>query len=485
MAGTGSLPVVGWSAVRFPSGVIRQEVVRGNETAGYQGYMRLRPTTGGFGPWRVDPDWGEPVAFGTVRGISLIPTAGARYIVQLVQRSPGATKAEWWQSPELVDYQELAANGNNAAALGQADKLQVPDEGKLLNARFMKYSDKVYEVRNTYPDDPARVDPISLLRQVHPYYLMRAYGEGSWSPVVAGQTYEWGGDYPAGRLRPGHDPNAFLPANGQLDLPKGKPSYNRQMDSGLPFYSTRAWPDLTNEVPGGRTQEDYLRRLLTDRMEQMLSVDRMVGEVLTAAGPNTIIIFTSDNGHFNGEHRLSNKLTAHEEASHVPLYIRKPGGVTRRISRLVSAVDLAPTLLDYAGKNWQDTAYNIDGRSLRPLIDTGNASAWRTSLLIEYRRPRGSSYPSTDWRYGLPDYLALRVAAESTGANADSLYIQYYLELDDLKTGISYEHYFMRTDPYQLNNTATTQDNQLARILRDYLAAAGADCRVKDSVPIP
>ena len=77
-------------------------------------------------------------------------------------------------------------------------------------------------------------------------------------------------------------------------------------------------------MPGNKQQQNYLSRLLLDRMEQLISLDRMVGEVVTAAGSNTIIIFTSDNGHFNGEHRLGNKLSAQEESVRVPLYVRGP-----------------------------------------------------------------------------------------------------------------------------------------------------------------
>jgi len=56
LAGTGSLPVAGWSAVIFPSGTIRQQVVRGSETQGYISYVRHRPPGSGFTAWRQDPD---------------------------------------------------------------------------------------------------------------------------------------------------------------------------------------------------------------------------------------------------------------------------------------------------------------------------------------------------------------------------------------------------------------------------------------------
>ena len=71
---------------------------------------------------------------------------------------------------------------------------------------------------------------------------------------------------------------------------------------------------------------------------------------------NTVIIFVSDNGYFEGEHRIAvNKTFPYEEALRVPLAIRVPSGViggqqpARRSRTLVSNVDLAPTIVDLAG----------------------------------------------------------------------------------------------------------------------------------------
>lgn len=492
LAGTGTLPVVGWSAAVFPSGVIRQQVVRGSETLGYVSYVRHRhPTTGQFSAWRLDPDWGEIVAFGRVCGMALMPTEGARYIIKLITRRPGAANFEWWESGELVDFQELAVTGTvSDDALERATVDEPLEEEDQYLDPMMEFSPSGLASRDRAAatgTGPEAVAP-GIVSEVHPYFLLRAYAEGNWSPIAPGQTYSYGSaGLPAGSLRAGRDPNGFTPVSAVFDLPRGKASFNRQIDNRIPFYTPAAWPDLNNPVMGNKRQQDYLGRLLLDRMEQLLTLDRMVGEVVDAAGPNTLIIFTSDNGHLNGEHRLSNKLTPQEESVRVPLYIRGPNSAAREVTDLVANIDIAPTLLDYTGLSWQNPVFNVDGRSLRNLIEGRAVRNWRRSLLLEYHQPRGSigERSATDWRFGLPDYLALRQMHTTGGQAVNDVYVQYYLDVAEPTAIIDYELYRLESDPYQTNNLATAPIPELGQILHTFYAASGAGSRVADTQGVP
>lgn len=494
LLGTGTLPVAGWSAVVFPSGVIRQQVIRGSETLGYVSYIRHRvPTSTIFTPWRLDPDWGEVIVFGRLCGFTLIPTEGARYIIKLILRRPGSATFQWWQSGELIDFQELAVSGPDSTARSTKSPKSVPEEGDQYKDPAMKYSPGGYTYRDKDLEGGKGADSIpgnevTIVSEVHPYYLSRAYAEGNWSPVVEGQTYNYGGNFPAGSLRRNRDPNGFEGSSPQFDLPKNKISYNRQLESQIPFYSTATWPDLANPVWTNKQQHDYLRRLTLDRMEQLISVDRMVGELAAAAGPNTIIIFTSDNGHFSGEHRLSNKLTPHEESVRVPLYVRSPQGVRREVTQMVANIDIAPTIIDYAGQSWTDPALNVDGRSLRQLVDSGSVLNWRRSLLLEFHRPRGLSQSDsspTDWRFGLPDYLALRQIHQTGTSSINSLYVQYYNNIADPATAFGYEYYLMDSDPHQTDNQTSGKIMELDSILRDFYTASGHTSRQLDTQGSP
>jgi arylsulfatase A-like enzyme len=107
-------------------------------------------------------------------------------------------------------------------------------------------------------------------------------------------------------------------------------------------------------------------------LESLRSVDEGVQGILNTLGAmgqlrNTYVIFTSDNGFFYGEHRLTGgKFLAYEPATHLPLLIRgpgiKPGSST---GELVGNIDLAPTILELAGAQADKS---IDGRSLVPYM---------------------------------------------------------------------------------------------------------------------
>ncbi len=106
--------------------------------------------------------------------------------------------------------------------------------------------------------------------------------------------------------------------------------------------------------------------------EAITSMDREIGRLVDGIdemglGDDTVIIYTSDNGYFWGEHRLIDKRWPYEESMRVPLIVRAPHttapGTT--VDALVMNVDLAPTLLDLAGVQIPD---HIQGESFAPLL---------------------------------------------------------------------------------------------------------------------
>jgi N-acetylglucosamine-6-sulfatase len=114
-----------------------------------------------------------------------------------------------------------------------------------------------------------------------------------------------------------------------------------------------------------------VRRDYICRRESLLAVDEGVERVVNAVRAtgeldNTLIVFTSDNGFFQGEHRIpGGKINVYEPSVRVPLLIRGPGVPrNRRVNDLSANVDLAPTVLDAAGAR---PGRRIDGRSLLPV----------------------------------------------------------------------------------------------------------------------
>ncbi len=118
---------------------------------------------------------------------------------------------------------------------------------------------------------------------------------------------------------------------------------------------------------------------------------------------NTVVIYTSDNGYYLGEHGLGDKRSAYDESLRVPFIVRYPalGPAARGQVRdeMVLNLDLAQTLLDFAGV---PAPKEMQGRSWRPLL-AGPAGEWRPSWFYEY-------FAEKQKNSLVPDITAVRTA---------------------------------------------------------------------------
>jgi N-acetylglucosamine-6-sulfatase len=145
---------------------------------------------------------------------------------------------------------------------------------------------------------------------------------------------------------------------------------------------------LLNAQAIANVTENYRQRL-----ESLLAVDEAVAAIVTALRETgeldqTLIVFTTDNGFFHGEHRVaSGKVLLYEPSVRVPLILRGPG-VPRggHVADLVANVDLAPTIADATGAAALRT---MDGRSLLPLAQDPGRRTGRDILL--QRGPGGNN----------------------------------------------------------------------------------------------
>ncbi len=147
--------------------------------------------------------------------------------------------------------------------------------------------------------------------------------------------------------------------------------------------------------------------------------------------------FTSDNGWFNANHRLTGNLPAYEESIGVPFISSTGGGVSS--DALIMSNDWAPTVCQLAGITPPST---IDGTSFAPLL-TNPAQPWRNRYLAE----RWKALGGPDAIFDMPNYLAIRSSVNST-AQPNQLYVQY--STNEL------EFYQLSAYPYELNNLAVT-----------------------------
>lgn len=202
--------------------------------------------------------------------------------------------------------------------------------------------------------------------------------------------------------------------------PKGKPSLERRIGNLPPLGPSTVTRDAA----------------ILGRQRSLAAIEDGVGEIIRALKEtgqldDTVIVFTSDNGYFYGEHGLSvERRLAYEESIRMPLHIRYPKVVKAGTVRDEFAlnIDMAPTLLELAGVDAPD---GMQGRSLVPLLQ-GKRPAWRESFLIEYYSDK--VFP----RMLQMGYKAVR--------NSRWKYI-HYLELEGMD-----ELYDLKNDPYEMKN---------------------------------
>lgn len=222
-----------------------------------------------------------------------------------------------------------------------------------------------------------------------------------------------------------------------MRAPTGKPALQRQIG------------DLPALGANTATRDE----VVLGRLRSLMAVEEGVGEILKALQEtgqldNTVIVFSSDNGYFYGEHGLSiERRLAYEESIRMPLLMRYPKVIKAGTVRdeLALNIDVAPTLLELAGVSTQNV---VQGRSLVPLIKDGKTQ-WRNSFLIEYYSDRVMP------RIRQMGYKAIR--------DERWKYIHYY-ELQGMD-----ELYDLQSDPYEMQNLINHPDaaETLSRLKRE------------------
>lgn len=209
------------------------------------------------------------------------------------------------------------------------------------------------------------------------------------------------------------------------------------------------------------TSEETIRA----RAEMMLSVDESIGILLERLRKrrdldNTVIIFTSDNGFFFGEHGLSiERRLPYEESIRMPVVLRHPplAKAGARIAELGSSTDIAPTILDLAGI---DIPSHCQGKSLKSALDGVTVAHGRSAILTEYF---SHDHPMP-WVLDA-DYKSIRTAQYKF------IHWMHFPEYDEL--------YHLARDPYETQNliaapeysgTAETLKKQLLRLIGDSMA---------------
>jgi len=172
-----------------------------------------------------------------------------------------------------------------------------------------------------------------------------------------------------------------------------------------------------------------------DLLRCLAAIDESLGAVLATLEEmgeldNTVIIYSSDNGYFMGEHTFLDKRLAYENSMRVPMLIRYPKLIKKntKIKEQCLNIDLAPTILDLAGL---EIPLYMQGESMVNLLKGKKENNWRKSFLFEY-------YLDTYWPFAGPNQTAVRTE-------------KYKLVDSFLKNDID-ELYDLKLDPGEMHN---------------------------------
>lgn len=216
-------------------------------------------------------------------------------------------------------------------------------------------------------------------------------------------------------------------------------SYYNRMDSAQmarwdEFYNPIIEDFYSRNLSGKELAEWKYDRYMKDYLKVVKSLDDNVGRVLDYLEEhdmldNTLVVYTSDQGFYMGEHGWFDKRFMYEESFHTPLIMRLPEGFDRRgdITEMVQNIDYGPTFLDIAGV---ETPEDMQGVSFLPLLKGEHPENWRDALYYHfYEYPAEHSvrrhYGVRDERYKL---------------------IHFYNDIDE------WELYDLQEDPSEMHN---------------------------------
>jgi len=432
------------SFVSYPTCCPSRATLFSGQYAHNHGVMGLYPPTGGYG--RFDkanslPVWLQRAGYHTAHIGKFLNGYGSDTPADV---PPGW--GEWYGAVDPSTYRMWGYTLNENGAFNTFGNEEVPDPA-------------------LYQTDVYRDKAVDFIQrqagQRGPFFL-------SLAPLAP--HHEIRSD---GRRLPARPAPRHVGAYGAAPLPI-PPSFGEADLTDKPQYVQRRSPPLT-EAHVAQITANY-----RTRQESLMAVDEAVESIVSALRrtgeyERTYLLFTSDNGFLQGEHRVrSGKMLPYEPSIRVPLLLAGPGIPKGRVSReLVANVDLAPTILDLARARAGKT---VDGRSLMPYALDPKLRSKRVLLLETGGQQAGQVEPDQG------PVAPLRNVLTYTAVRTERyLYVNY-------RNG-SRELYDLFRDPDQLDSRHDApryRDESIAlrRELRRLARCRGRACRA-DARPIP
>ena len=227
-----------------------------------------------------------------------------------------------------------------------------------------------------------------------------------------------------------------------------------QLSSWRAFYGPRDKAFHEANLSGKELVRWKFQRYAKNYLRCVRGVDDSVGKIQDTLknlklDDNTVVIYSSDQGFYIGDHGWYDKRWMYEESLMMPLIVKWPG-VTKPDSRSVQMVqnlDYAQTFLEMAGA---EIPSNMQGRSLVPILKNGKSDDWRDSIYYHYYE-----YPSV---HMIPRHYGIRT--------------ERYKLIHFYQFGNEWEMYDLKEDPDELTNIYGKADKKsLQKDLKEQLVA--------------
>ena len=227
-----------------------------------------------------------------------------------------------------------------------------------------------------------------------------------------------------------------------------------QLSSWRAFYGPRDKAFHEANLSGKELVRWKFQRYAKNYLRCVRGVDDSVGKIQDTLknlklDDNTVVIYSSDQGFYIGDHGWYDKRWMYEESLMMPLIVKWPG-VTKPDSRsvlMVQNLDYAQTFLEMAGA---EIPSNMQGRSLVPILKNGKADDWRKSIYYHYYE-----YPSV---HMIPRHYGIRT--------------ERYKLIHFYQFGNEWEMYDLKEDPDELTNIYGKADKKsLQKDLKEQLVA--------------
>ena len=221
----------------------------------------------------------------------------------------------------------------------------------------------------------------------------------------------------------------------------------------------RAYPGLPFSMEGldsVQARSNIYQKFIKDYMRSGAAIDDNIGRLLdylnqSGLEDNTVIIYTSDQGYFLGEHGFIDKRMMYEESIRMPFVICYPKEIPagKRVDDIILNIDFPSLFLDYAGTSNSDS---MQGKSFRKNLIGHTPENWRKSMYYRYwahQAVRPAHFGIRDERYKLIFFYGRGLQMQGN---------------DNINIEPSWEFYDLKNDPNELQNAYN--DHQYTEIIK-------------------